>query len=72
MFPAQRAFTVLVYLVSPADELGTDLLAGSPCGGGTEFPNLLGKEGGAPLVLRPAAGDAIVWPNFDRCCLSLP
>jgi len=66
MFPAQRAFTVLVYLVSPADELGTDLLAGSPCGGGTEFPNLLGKEGGAPLVLRPAAGDAIVWPNFDR------
>ena len=55
-----RAFTVLVYLVSPEGDEGD---AGS---GGTRFLLLLDGERGSPITLRPAAGDALVWPNFDR------
>lgn len=73
----QRAYTVLLYLVSPS---------GSPTHGGTEFTRLTplfskttetmegenhtlsGKRQRRRkgLVLKPRAGDALIWPNFDR------
>ena len=62
----QRAFTVLVYLRSPEGPLRcgateftrlTRLLPGSSAGGGgSRTPG---------LVVKPAAGDALMWPNFD-------
>lgn len=65
-----RAFTVLVYLVSP-EGMGMGEREGDAGdhdaeSGGTRFPLLLDGEGGSPITLRPAAGDALVWPNFDR------
>ena len=65
----QRAYTILLYLRAPP---------ASPWMGGTEFPrltplpktaavkngtNLKQKRG---LVVKPQAGDALVWPNFDQ------
>lgn len=65
----QRAYTILLYLRAPS---------ASPLMGGTEFPWLtplqkavavkngtdFKQKGG--LVVKPQAGDALVWPNFDR------
>jgi hypothetical protein len=66
----QRAYTILLYLRVPN---------GSPLVGGTEFPRLTKTEswsnkesdvGNADpngvIVVKPRAGDAICWPNFDR------
>ena len=66
----QRSFTILAYLLSPTDaavdDLGTESrTAPASESGGTEFTNLKGADG-QPLVLRPPAGDVIMWPNFDR------
>eukprot|EP00566_Odontella_aurita_P020272 CAMPEP_0113582190 /NCGR_PEP_ID=MMETSP0015_2-20120614/31756_1 /TAXON_ID=2838 /ORGANISM="Odontella" /LENGTH=290 /DNA_ID=CAMNT_0000486793 /DNA_START=120 /DNA_END=992 /DNA_ORIENTATION=+ /assembly_acc=CAM_ASM_000160 len=59
----QRAYTVLIYLQTPP---------GPPSNGGTEFPKLIatnGVNGNADdakgLIVKPQAGDALVWPNFD-------
>lgn len=59
----QRAYTILLYLRVPS---------GSERVGGTEFPRLLtvkSKQSKDPignvLVIKPKAGDAIVFPNFD-------
>ena len=65
----QRAYTILVYLLSPP---------GDPLLGGTEFPFLTPKhspgnlsngqktEPKRGLMCKPRAGDALIWPNFDR------
>ena len=65
----QRAYTVLLYLRAPA---------ASPWMGGTEFSRLTPLPKAAAvkngtnfkqkrgLVVKPEAGDALVWPNFDR------
>jgi hypothetical protein len=69
----QRAYTILIYLRTPS---------GPPSVGGTEFTRLTlrddddndnenvacaaGRKGGKGLVVKPSAGDALVWPNFDR------
>jgi hypothetical protein len=65
----QRAYTILIYLRTPS---------GPPSVGGTEFTRLTltddnenvacaarGK-GGRGLIVKPSAGDALIWPNFDR------
>jgi hypothetical protein len=65
----QRAYTILIYLRTPP---------GPPSVGGTEFTRLTladdnenvacvarGKNGRG-LLVKPSAGDALVWPNFDR------
>ena len=59
-FEIQRAVTVLFYLESPSDHQ-----ADEGAGGGTEFPGL-GTNENEPLVVRPPAGDILVWPNFDK------
>jgi hypothetical protein len=66
----QRAYTILVYLRTPP---------GPPSVGGTEFTRLTfsddienvacaasRKDGTRGLIVKPSAGDALVWPNFDR------
>jgi hypothetical protein len=53
----QRAYTILLYMVSPP---------GPPRVGGTEFTQLTNGGHNQPLVVKPRAGDALVWPNFDR------
>jgi hypothetical protein len=65
----QRAYTILIYLRTPP---------GPPSIGGTEFTRLTltddnenvgcaeRRKGGRGLVVKPRAGDALVWPNFDR------
>jgi hypothetical protein len=63
----QRAYTVLLYLRAPP---------GPPSIGGTEFTRLTLTDGsltcvdtsnsGTGLLVKPSAGDALVWPNFDR------
>jgi Rps23 Pro-64 3,4-dihydroxylase Tpa1-like proline 4-hydroxylase len=52
----QRAYTVLLYILSPP---------GPPWNGGTEFTKLT-HHNQQPLVVKPQAGDVLVWPNFDR------
>jgi len=65
----QRAYTILLYLRAPDGSLKV---------GGTEFPRLTkrgrlySKESDAGnadsnevIVVKPRAGDAICWPNFD-------
>jgi hypothetical protein len=62
----QRSFTILVYLFSPTHNLQEGAAKNKVTeGGGTEFTNLRTTDG-SPLVLRPPAGDVIMWPNFDR------
>jgi hypothetical protein len=65
----QRAYTILIYLRTPP---------GAPSVGGTEFTRLTlidenenvacaaRTKDGMGLVVKPSAGDALVWPNFDR------
>lgn len=66
----QRAYTILIYLRTPP---------GPPSVGGTEFTRLTltddnenlecaasKKDGTRGLIVKPSAGDALVWPNFDR------
>ena len=65
----QRAYTILIYLRTPP---------GPPTVGGTEFTRLTlsddnedvacaaSKKDGRGLIVKPSAGDALVWPNFDR------
>jgi hypothetical protein len=67
----QRAFTILLYLRTPP---------GPPSIGGTEFTrltllpmdasesesNVKHESGSRGLVVKPSAGDALIWPNFDR------
>ena len=65
----QRAYTILIYLRTPP---------GPPSIGGTEFTRLTltddienvgcaeRRKDGRGLVVKPRAGDALVWPNFDR------
>jgi hypothetical protein len=67
----QRAYTILIYLRTPP---------GPPSEGGTEFTRLTlsddnenvatcaasRKDGTRGLIVKPSAGDALVWPNFDR------
>ena len=67
---AHRAYTLLVYLHSPSDVHDDDDDDDEGDGesglenGGTQFPRLL--QAGQPVTLRPAAGDALLWPNFSR------
>lgn len=69
----QRAYTILIYLRTPP---------GPPLIGGTEFTRLTPltddndndiivecaetQKGERGLLVKPSAGDALVWPNFDR------
>jgi hypothetical protein len=65
----QRAYTILIYLRTPP---------GPPSVGGTEFTRLTltddnenvacaaSRKDGRGLLVKPSAGDALVWPNFDR------
>jgi hypothetical protein len=65
----QRAYTILIYIRTPP---------GPPSIGGTEFTRLTltddnanvgcaeRRKDGRGLVVKPRAGDALVWPNFDR------
>jgi hypothetical protein len=65
----QRAYTILIYLRTPP---------GPPSIGGTEFTRLTltddnenvncaeRRKLGRGLLVKPSAGDALVWPNFDR------
>ena len=69
----QRAFTILLYLRTPSGPLSA---------GGTEFTRLTpllttedgetccivegNTDGSRGLIVRPSAGDALIWPNFDR------
>jgi hypothetical protein len=65
----QRAYTILIYLRTPP---------GPPSIGGTEFTRLTltddnenvgcveRRKDGRGLFVKPRAGDALVWPNFDR------
>jgi hypothetical protein len=66
----QRAYTILIYLRTPP---------GPPSVGGTEFTRLTliddnknvacataSRKDGRGLVVKPSAGDALIWPNFDR------
>ena len=53
----QRAYTILLYLRVPH---------GSERVGGTEFPKLSNGSISDVLVVKPKAGDAIVWPNFNQ------
>jgi len=53
----QRAYTILLYLRVPL---------GSPTNGGTEFPRLtLSSSSNKAVVVKPIAGDALLWPNFN-------
>jgi hypothetical protein len=60
----QRAYTILVYLQTPP---------GPESNGGTEFTRLSSPIGGdgdnsseEGLIVKPQAGNALIWPNFDR------
>ena len=82
----QRAYTVLVYLKSPDGPShcgGTEFTRltglGQPGRGGGEEEGAGGaeregrkhKEARKGLVVKPRAGDALIWPNFDIDGLSL-
>lgn len=55
-----RAYTLLVYLRTPS--------YGTAANGGTEFIHIRDGKGlpNHPLTFRPTAGDALLWPNFNR------
>lgn len=73
----QRAFTVLLYLRTPPGPLengGTEFtqltLDNSDLDNNHQRPFCAASENikgnGKGIVVKPSAGDALVWPNFDR------